>query len=255
MRARIEEALRAVGRDAEGLDLGELGALDEFHLLGRTATLSLAQLAGICSSDRVLDVGAGLGGPARLLARNYDCHVTAVDITPEYCAIARWLNEATSLANRVDVVQADALALPFADRTFDVIWSQHAQMNVKEKRRLYAEARRVVKDGGRLAIWDVTAGPIQPIRFPVPWADGPEVSFLTSQDALKKTLRKAGFEVTAWNDLTERAMTSLRDSARGVGGPLGLHLFVPEMKAKRAALLMNLEEQRVGVVQAVLRAT
>ena len=166
-------SLQANGKDLERLSINDLGAIDEFHLRGRAATTDLADLAAIRAADHILDVGAGLGGPARLLAQNYSCRVTTVDLTADYCETAKWLNRATGLDDRITVVHADALDLPFASDSFDVVWSQHAQMNIADKRRLYSEARRVLKDGGRLAIWDIIAGPRQPIHFPVPWADAP----------------------------------------------------------------------------------
>ena len=132
----------------------------------------------------MLDLGAGLAGPARLLAHDLGAEVVAVDLAAEYCEIAEWLNEATGLSDRITVIGADALDLPFGEVSFDVVWSQHAQMNVADKQRLYSEARRVLKDGGRLALWDALAEPVEPIHYPVPWADTPELSFLATGDEM-----------------------------------------------------------------------
>jgi SAM-dependent methyltransferase len=115
--------------------------------------------------------------------------------------------------------------LPFADGTFDVVISQHVQMNVADKSRLYAEARRVLRPGGRLALWDVTAGPKEPIRFPLPRATDPRDSHLITPADLRAT--RAGFAITAWNDLTDVAAQA-RALFTAPANPLGLHAFVPD---------------------------
>ncbi len=251
LRARITDALQAGGKDLDRLSINDLGQIDEFHVRGRAATTGLADLAAIQAEDELLDVGAGLGGPARLLAQNYGCHVTTVDLSADYCETAQWLNHATGLSERITVVHADALNLPFLDGSFDVVWSQHAQMNIADKRRFYREARRVLKDGGRLAIWDIIAGPVQPIHFPVPWADTPDISFLAQSDALRQILQEAKFEITAWNDLTTQTIESLRAQMAAPEGQAGLQTYVPNFPAKTANLLLNLEEQRIRMLQAV----
>jgi sarcosine/dimethylglycine N-methyltransferase len=251
LRARIAGVLQANGKDLEHLSIDDLGAIDEFHLRGRAATTDLANLAAIQAADHILDLGAGLGGPARWLAQNYDCHVTTVDLTADYCETAEWLNRATGLDDRITVVHANALNLPFASDSFDVVWSQHAQMNIADKRRLYNEARRVLKDGGRLAMWDIIAGPRQPIHFPVPWADAPDISFLAQSDELRKILEESGFGITIWNDLTSQTIETLHAQMAGPA-PTALQTYVPNFPEKAANLLLNLEEQRLRMLQAVL---
>ena len=126
--------------------------------MGRYATSQLVDLAQITSESRVLDAGSGIGGTARYIADRCGCRVTAVDLTDEYCETSRWLNRLVGLDDRISVRQADVTELPFADGTFDVAISQHVQMNVADKARLYSEARRVLVGGGRLAMWDITIG-------------------------------------------------------------------------------------------------
>jgi ubiquinone/menaquinone biosynthesis C-methylase UbiE len=251
LRTRIADALRATGKDPDHVSINDLGPIDEFHLGGRAATAGLADLAAIQAGDQLLDIGAGLGGPARLLAQNYGCHVTTVDLSADYCETAEWLNRATGLSERITVVHGDALDLPFADGSFDVVWSQHAQMNVADKRRFYGEARRVLKDGGRLALWDVVAGPVQPIHFPVPWADTADLSFLVQSGELLQILEQARFDVRAWNDLTSQTLEALRARMSAPDGPAGLETYVPNFAAKAANLVLNLDEHRIRVLQAV----
>jgi ubiquinone/menaquinone biosynthesis C-methylase UbiE len=155
----ILAALKAAGKDLDHLTPDDLAPVDEFHSGGRNATVRLAQLAHINRSDRVLDVGCGIGGPSRYLASNFGCQVTGLDFTAEFIALAAMLAQRTRLADKVTYRQGDALDLPFADASFDVVWSQNAAMNIADRYRLYGEMRRVLVAGGRLALQEIAAGP------------------------------------------------------------------------------------------------
>jgi SAM-dependent methyltransferase len=252
-RADIERALTAAGKRIP-LQASELATLEDFHTLGRLATAGLVDLAQVGAGDRVLDAGTGIGGTARLIAAERGARVTAVDIAPEYCDVARWLNDAVGLGDRIAVQVADVTDLPFADGSFDVVVSQHVQMNVADKPRLYAEARRVLAPGGRLALWDVTAGPGGPPHLPVPWATAPAQSHLVTPEGLAELVRAARFATAHWNDLTEPAASAMAAFLAGEPAPLGLHVFVADFPAKAANLARNLAERRVGLIQAVLVA-
>ena len=156
-RQAIEQALVAAGKDLGHLRPADLALLEDFHTMGRIATTQLADLVQITPGNEVLDAGSGIGGTARYVAERSRCHVVAVDLTEEYCATARWLNQLVGLDDRISVRQADVTDLPFQDATFTLIFSQHVQMNVADKALLYQEARRVLADGGRLALWDIIA--------------------------------------------------------------------------------------------------
>ena len=253
-RANIERALADAGKQTQALGPSDLAMLEDFHSLGRLATVALIDLAQIGEGDRVLDAGTGIGGTARLIAAERGAHVTAVDLTPEYCEVASWLNDAVGLGDKIDVRTADVTQLPFDAASFDVVVSQHVQMNIADKRRLYAEARRVLVPDGRLALWDATAGPGGPVHLPVPWATSPGQSHLVTPDALAELLREAGFATAHWNDLTEPAANAMRQFLAGERPPLGLHVFVPDFQAKAANLVRNLAEDRTRLIQAVLTA-
>ena len=253
-RANIERALAEVGKQTSALQPSDLAFLEDFHSLGRLATAALIDLAQVTRDDRVLDAGTGIGGTARLIAAEHGARVTAVDLTPEYCEVAAWLNDAVGLGGMIEVRTADVTELPFDAASFDVVLSQHVQMNIADKRRLYAEARRVLVPGGRLALWDVTAGSGGPLRLPVPWATSPEQSHLVAPQRLAELLLEAGFATAHWNDLTEPAEKATREFFAGEQPPLGLHVFVPDFPTKAANLVRNLAEDRARLIQAVLVA-
>lgn len=253
----LQAGLEAAGQ-GETLRPEELAAVDEFHVRGRQATRELAAAAGIAPGMEVLDLGSGVGGPSRFLAEKYGCRVTGVDLSQEYCDIATRLAERLGLEGRVNYRQADAANLPFADRSFDLVWTQHVAMNIPDKLRLYREIRRVLKPAGRLALYDILSGPGGEPHFPVPWARKPEGSFLVSPQELSEIVAEAGFEPLSWQDLTEEGLSWFRrrqeKSAAQPASPLGLHLLLgSDFKAMARNQLLNLEQQRITLLQAVLK--
>ena len=255
---RILGALAQAGKDLDRLRPEDLAAVDEFHVRGRAATLELARAAGIDSTQHVLDVGSGIGGPSRCLAGEFGCRVTGIDLTGEYCRVAAMLSERTGLAGRVSYQQADALNLPFLDGTFDVVWTVHVAMNVPDKPRLYREIYRVLKPAGTLAIYDILAGPSGPVLFPVPWARQPETSFLVTPDELRALLDQAGFRIADWADTTQAArgwFASQSEKFRQHGLPsLGIQLLLgPDFQVMGRNQRRNLEEGRIVLAQIVAR--
>ena len=141
--------------------------------------------------------------------------MTGVDVTAAFVARAEELTREAGLHERVSFVHADATDLPFDDAAFDVVWTQHAAMNVEDKPRLYAEARRVLRPGGRLALYDVIAGGAGDPEYPLPWASASELSFLVGEDELRALLDRAGFQVATVRDVSDAGRTWLRDTALG----------------------------------------
>jgi sarcosine/dimethylglycine N-methyltransferase len=252
--SNIEQALIAAGKNLDHLQPADLALMEDFHTMGRIATSQLVDLIGITSDNQVLDAGGGIGGTARFIADQCRCNVTAVDLTEEYCETARWLNRLVGLDKQISVHQADVAELPFADATFDVVFSQHVQMNIADKPRLYREAHRVLASGGRLALWDITTGELGELDYPLPWADQPRVSHLATPDELRAVVESAGFAIDHWNDLTDQAATLMQTFLTLPANPLGLHAFVTDFAQKANNLTLALSDGRLRAIQGVARA-
>jgi SAM-dependent methyltransferase len=252
----IVAALKAAGKDLDDLTPDDLAPVDEFHGGQRPATVRLAELVGFSGSERVLDVGSGLGGPSRYIAWRYGCRVSGVDLTAEFCRVAEMLTRLTRLVGRVDYRQGNALDLPFADMSFDVVWSQNAAMNIADRDRLYAEMHRVLRPGGKLALQEVARGPGGDPHYPVQWAREPSTSFLLTQQAAREKLETAGCRVLVWQDTTADALAAAQARARRVEGPppvLGTHLIIgDDWRDMFRNSARNLEERRTELFNAVL---
>ncbi len=253
----ILAALAAAGKADHRLTPDDLAPLDQFHTRGTVATLELAERAGVTAATRVLDMGGGIGGAARLLAVTFDCQVDVLDLTEAYCEVGRLLTARSGLADRITFQHGSATDPPYPDAQFDLVWMQHSTMNIADKARLFREARRVLRPGGRLALHEVLAGLLPEVCFPVPWARAATTSFLCSPKELHAQLVAAGFAELVWHEETEAAARWFQQRLHkpadpGVASPLGLPLLLgPEVPTMLRNLLRNLEEQRVRVVQAI----
>lgn len=199
---KILESLAATGKDLEALTIDDLAATDQFHGGGKATTVRLARLVAPSPGTRVLDIGGGMGGPARTLAVEFGCRVTTIDLTPSYVRAAKMLTARLKLTDQVSHHVGNALALPFNDGAFDIVWTQNSGMNIADKERLYAEAHRALRAGGRLAIQEPMAGPVQPVIFPVMWAREASTNFLRTPAEMRAVIEHAGFGTRAWEDVT-----------------------------------------------------
>ena len=167
---RIKDALRAAAVDPEKPSHRDLWPFDQLHSRGIAATREHAERAGIQPGMHVLEIGCGLGGASRYLAAERGCRVTAIDLTPKFVEVARILTARCGLADRVEIRQANALALPFQDGTFDHVWSYAVTMNIAGKEGLGREVARVLKPGGRFSCNEIEQGAGGDPRLPLPWA-------------------------------------------------------------------------------------
>jgi ubiquinone/menaquinone biosynthesis C-methylase UbiE len=246
------DALRAAGKDPDALEPDDLAPFDDLHVGGRPETLQLAEHMGIGAGSHILDVGCGLGGSARLLARRYGAMVTGIDLSPAFAEAGRMLTDRVGLAGSVAIGEGNALDLPFEDGSFDFVWTQHVSMSVDDKDTFYRQIARVLRPGGRLAFHDFVAGDLSPIHLPVVWADTPDMSFLISPEAIRELAWNAGFREVLWEDRSEQGEAFLQMVLAGPPPPLGPHLYVANLREKLANMLRNLEEGRVKLLQAVL---
>ena len=252
---RLKAALAVFGPEKQRLSPEQLAALDQFHTRGIAATAELAKLAGITAEMSVLDVGSGIGGPARLLAATTNCRATGIDLSDPFVAAARYLTERTGQGGQVAFQEASALELPFGAGTFDAALLQHVAMNIFDRPRLYREIRRVLKQGGRFATYDVVSNGAE-LHYPVPWARTAATSFLLTAAATREAIEQAGFRVLVWQDDSETAKAWFAGQ-RASGPPPSPNLGVvmgPDFAQLSANLARNLAEGRIGILTAVFEA-
>ena len=249
-------AIRAAGLNPEQrLSPEELGALDHFHTGGLRASRELQELAQIRGEHRVLDIGAGLAGPARMLASTLGCRVDCIEMSSDFCAGARLLNRLTGLDDRIKVHNASALDLPVPDKAFDVVWMQNVGMNIADKRTLYGEIHRVLKPGGRFAFQELAAGHSTLSHFPLPWATDPADSFLVTLDELRSLLNASGMTTELLEDTSAAHLSATTANATPAApGKLGLAVFVDNLAQKAANARRSLEEGQVRLVRGVFLA-
>jgi len=256
---RVGAALQQAGLGTGVVRWSDTAPFDQFHVRGVAATEELAAALNPPRGAKVLDVGCGLGGPARYLAAEYGCRVTGVDLSRVFVGVAEMLTGRAGLSASVTCEQGDALDLAFADGAFDHAWTEHVAMNIRDRARLYAGIHRVLRSGGRLAIYDIVEGNGRPLTFPVPWARDPADSFLVTGDRMRELLAAAGFSEILWADTTDAGIAwfAEQQAARAAGQAgqlLGLQLVVGDGFQQMAAnLAANLQSGRARVVRTIVQ--
>jgi SAM-dependent methyltransferase len=253
-------ALESVGKEIKSHE--DTSAFDEFHIRGMEATLEIAEMEGLIEGMKMLDLGSGLGGPARTLAAEFGCRVTGVDLVKEYITAAEMLTERLGQSSLVKFRQADMTDLPFNDGSFDGAWTIHTQMNIEDKGKLFNEVSRVLKPGGLFIIYEICAGPLSPPYFPVPWANDPSISFLITPEELRDILSDAGFVELQWRDVTPQSLKwfqmqleTLSSRPKDAPPPPGFNLLMGQSATEKLNNnFRNLKEDKIRVVQSVYQS-
>ena len=254
----IVESLRNAGIDLANLQTSDLAAVDEFHIRGRKATLELAERMELGEQARVLDIGSGLGGPARTLAEVYGCHVTGIDLTQEFCDAAETLSRWVDLSDRVTFKQGDATNLPFDNDQFDAAMTIHVAMNIPDKKKMYLEARRVLKPGGIFAVYDVLQGEGGDVLFPVPWAREPSISHVVTSKKMESLLTDVDFQILNTYDSTDESQIWFESMttrmAESGPPPVTFQAILGDDFSEMARnQVRNLAERRIGTVSYICR--
>jgi ubiquinone/menaquinone biosynthesis C-methylase UbiE len=255
----ILDALVRAGKDPAHLVPDDLAPVDEFHTGGRQATVEFTTQLGLAPGMHLLDIGSGIGGPARYVAQQHRCRVTGIDLTEDYVRIATSLSRRVGLDGAVEFVQASALALPFTPGSFDGAYMFHVGMNIADKAKLFAEVRRILQPGAVFGVYDIMRIGAGEIAFPVPWAATPETSFVADPASYRRLLREAGFEIVSERERRQFAIdffSKIRARVAESGPPpLGLHIVIAEDFAQKMAnMVANIEAGRLAPVEMVGRA-
>ena len=232
-----------------------LAPIQELHLRGRDVTLELAKGAGINENMRILDLGCGIGGSARVLASEFGCKVTGLDLCEEFCLTAEIINKKIGLSDKVVIRHGNALDMPFEDKCFDVVLVQHVLMNIKEKSDVLSQIYRVLRLKGRLAINTICEGSVIPIHYPVIWANDPDINFLLKPDKLRILINNCGFKELSWKDDTKNIIEGI-DHIRAKprsneARPIKLSMIVEDSSTKWKNMVRNLKEGRFVVIQGI----
>jgi ubiquinone/menaquinone biosynthesis C-methylase UbiE len=257
--AAIQGGIESLGKTIKSVTVDDLAPVDEFHIGGRQASEDFLGQLDFTPEKQVLDVGCGLGGAARFVASRYGCHVTGIDLTPEYIETAKAVCAWVGLDSRISLQQGSALAMPFADRAFDRAYMLHVGMNIEDKAKLCAEVGRVLRANSLFGIYDVMKTGDGELTFPVPWATTPASSAVARPSQYREALEKAGFTVIAERNRRDFALAffdQLRAKTAAAGGPppLGLHILMGRNTPEKVQnMIENVSSSRIAPVEMIAR--
>jgi SAM-dependent methyltransferase len=256
--ALIVSALNRMSKPLDSLTIEDLAPIDHFHARGFPATVDLADRLPIRAGQRIVDIGCGLGGPARYIARRFQCQVTGIDITEPFVRAANELTRLLRMESQVTVELGDGQHLPYANASFDGAYTQHVTMNVADRPRFFGEIHRVLKPGAFLGLTEHGLGPAGSPHHPVPWSADGSGAYLVTPSQTQAMLEEAGFEDIAVEHTGAKYLAGykamLEKADAGTLPPLGTHLLLGEtaiQKMRNAA--RNIEEGRTHPIQVICR--
>lgn len=255
---RIRAGLQAMGHDPDRISPDVLKPVDEFHIGGGEATSALLGELDIRPDMDVLDIGCGIGGPARMIALRSGARVRGVDLTPQFVEAAQALSTMAGMTDRVSFTVASATALPFEDNSFDLATLLHVGMNIPDKARLFREAYRVLRSTGVFAVYDVMRTGEDRLGFPVPWAEREELSALEAPAVYRAAAKEAGFDLLDEQDRSSVALDFFArvrgQAASATPAPLGLHLLMgPTVGQKTANMIDAIRAGTIAPIQMIFR--
>ena len=255
--AAIRDGLAAMGKTESTVTAEDLSPVDEFHIGGREATAELAGQLALAAGDQVLDIGCGLGGPARQIAAHYGCHATGIDLARDYIEAGNVLSGWLHLNDRVSLQQGNALALPFTDGSFAAAYMLHVGMNIVDKSALFSEAARVLRTGASLGVYDVVRTGEGELAYPLPWASTPETNAIAAPAQYREALSAAGFDIISERNRRDVALNYFaQQRAKVATGPTALGVQTL-MGARRPQMVRNMSESisagRIAPVEIIAR--
>lgn len=257
--SRLNAALMDDGVDPDHPSMEALAPYDQFHGRGLEATLEIARLIEAGPADHILDIGSGIGGPARYFGSRFGCRVTGIDLTPDFCDLARHLTRLLKLEDRITFELGDALAMRFADASFEGAYSMNVSMNIANKSAFYREIHRVLKPGAWLVLSELAKGEGAELDYPTPWAASARTSFLSTPGETQRGLLEAGFDVIRWHTTLEEARAyGARSRAMVERGEKPPHRAVMLIHGEIAAQAMantsrGLSEARIVPIEVLAR--
>lgn len=255
----ILDGLRKSGKDIAKLNTADLAAIDHFHLGWHQATAEFAKHLDLHSGMKILDVGCGIGGPARYFAEAFDCEVCGIDLSQEFVDVATSLSRRVGLSDMVTFRQASGTELPVSNRTFDRATMMHVGMNISDKPKVFGEVRRALKPGGVFGVYEVMRVGEGELPYPMPWALTPETSFVERPADYRHHLEGAGFEIESETDRGDFARALAREMREKIEregpSPLGAHTLMGESATVRLGNVFNmLNAGVISPVEIVARA-
>ena len=257
----ISSGIKGLGKTEKTVTIDDLGPVDEFHIGERQASKDFLDQLNLKPEMNVLDIGCGLGGPARFTVSQYQCNVKGIDLTQEFVEVGNKLSSWFGLLGKTKLEHASAVDMPFNDNSFDAAYMIHVGMNIQDKASLCKEAHRVLKEGGYFGIYDVMLTGDSNLKYPVPWAEIPENSFISSPEVYKDHLIQADFAVRAERNRREFALEYFAESVKKMANtegppPLGLHLLMGETRAEKMKnMVENISSYKVAPVEIIAEKT
>ena len=255
--AAIENGLALMGKTKATVTSDDLAPVDEFHIGGRKATEELAAQLNLNAADHVLDIGSGLGGPGRFVARRYACRVTGVDLTRDYVDAGNVLCEWVGIAHSVSLCHANALAMPFPGNSFSAGYMLHVGMNIPDKIKLFSEIARVLKRGARFGVYDVMRTGDGHLSYPLPWATNQETNAIAEPAQYRDALSSAGFEIVSERNRKDFALAYFQQQQSKMSdgpAPLGLHTLMGERRREQVRnMIENISVGRIAPLELIVR--